>query len=179
MSQPFLGQLMLVPYNFAPQGWAFCEGQTLPISQNTALFSLLGTTYGGNGTSTFQLPNLQGCVPVGQGQGPSLSPYDLGETAGSSSVTVLTSQMPAHTHIIPAAAAAGHEATPGTGYALGSGSRGTVPAYVTPAIQTEHPVTMSANLCGDVGGSQPHNNLMPYVVMNYIIALTGIYPARS
>jgi microcystin-dependent protein len=179
MAEPFLGQIMLVPYNFAPQGWAFCAGQILPISQNTALFSLVGTYYGGNGTSNFALPNLQGCIPVGQGQGEGLSPYDIGESGGEATVTLLTQHLPTHSHTIPAGAAAGREATPGPGYSLGSGGRGTVPAYATPAEQTSHPATMSPSLCGSVGESQPHNNLMPYLVMNYIIALQGIYPSRA
>jgi microcystin-dependent protein len=179
MSEPFLGQIILVPYNFAPQGWAFCEGQLLPIAQNTALFSLLGTYYGGNGTSNFQLPNLQGNIAVGQGQGPGLSPYDIGQTGGATSVTLNTSHLPAHTHTIPASITPGHITVPGSVYALGSGARGSVPVYAAPATEATSPATMSGNVCAVAGGGQPHNNLMPYLVLNYIIALVGIYPSRS
>lgn len=179
MSNPFLGQIMLVPYNFAPYGWAFCDGSLLAISQYTALFSLLGTTYGGNGTTNFALPNLQGNVIVGSGQGPGLSLYDLGEAGGTSSVTLLTTEIPSHTHAVPASASPGHGSTLGPGDALGSGGRGSQPAYATPATQASSPATMAGAVCGSTGGSQPHNNLMPYLVLNYVIAMVGIFPSRS
>jgi microcystin-dependent protein len=179
MAEPFLGQIMLVPYNFAPYGWAYCSGQLLPIAQNTALFSLLGTFYGGNGTSTFALPNLQGCVIVGQGQGPGLSPYEVGQTGGSTSVTLLENQLPSHNHNIPASATAGHDSVPGLAYALGSGGRGSPPIYANLTTQEASPTTMSAAECGSTGGSEPHNNLMPYQVLSYVIALQGIFPSRS
>jgi microcystin-dependent protein len=179
MSQPFLGQIMLIPYNFAPYEWAYCDGSLLSISQNTALFSLLGTFYGGNGTSTFALPNLQGCVVVGQGQGTGLSPYVLGETGGSSSVTLLLNDLPSHNHTIPASATAGHGSVPGLTVALGSGGRGRPPIYAAPSANGASEVTMSGAECGSIGGSQPHHNLMPYLVLSYVIAMAGIFPSRS
>jgi microcystin-dependent protein len=179
MSQPFLGQIMLIPYNFAPYEWAYCDGSLLSISQNTALFSLLGTFYGGNGASTFALPNLQGCVVVGQGQGTGLSPYVVGETGGSSLITLLQNNLPSHNHTIPASATAGHGSVPGTTVALGSGGRGSPPLYATPSANGASEVTMSGAECGSIGGSQPHNNLMPYLVLSYVIAMAGIFPTRS
>jgi microcystin-dependent protein len=180
MANPFLGQIMLAGFNFAPVGWAFCSGQLLPISQNTALFSLLGTTYGGDGMTTFALPNLQGNVIVGQGQGPGLSFYDLGQSGGETTVSLLLTEIPAHTHPIPASAAPGHGSpTPGPSFALGSGGRGSQPDYATPAAQASAPATMSGAMCSSTGGSEPHNNLMPYLALNYVIALQGVYPSRS
>jgi len=176
---PYLGEVRLVPFNFPPLGWAFCQGQLIAISQNTALFSLLGTFYGGDGRSTFGLPNLQGAVIIGQGQSPGLSLYELGEIGGTSSVTLLTSEMPAHSHNIPASAAASHGGVPGPSVALGSGGRGSQDLYVNASAQQTSPVTMAGNVCGTAGGSQPHNNLMPYLVLSYVIALQGIFPARS
>jgi microcystin-dependent protein len=179
MSQPFLGQIMLVPYNFAPYEWAFCDGQLLAISQNTALFSLIGTFYGGDGQSTFGLPNLQGCVAVGQGQGAGLSPYDIGQTGGSPTVTLNTNEMAAHNHNVPASATAGHGNVPGTSVALGSGGRGGAPNYAAVSENGGSTVNMSGSECGSAGGSQPHNNMMPYLTLSYVIALVGVYPARS
>jgi microcystin-dependent protein len=179
MSQQFLGQLMLVPYNFAPLDWAFCDGALLPISQNTALFSLLGTFYGGNGTSNFALPNLQGCVVVGQGQGDGLSPYEVGQAGGSATATLNENQLPSHNHTIPASATAGRGSVPGLTVALGSGGRGSQPIYASPTTQSASPTTMSGSECGSMGESQPHNNLMPYLTMNYVIAMAGIFPSRS
>jgi microcystin-dependent protein len=179
MSDEYVGEIRLVGFNFAPVGWAFCQGQLLPISQNTALFSLLGTFYGGNGTSTFALPNLQGCVIVGQGQGPGLSPYEIGQAGGASSVTFNVNELPSHNHNVPASATAGHGGVPGPTVALGSGGRGSQPIYATPSAQGASPATMAAAECGSAGGSQPHNNMMPYLVLNYIIAVAGIFPTRN
>jgi microcystin-dependent protein len=174
MSNPFLGQLMLVGFNFAPTGWFLAQGQILAISQYTALFSLMGTTYGGNGTSNFQLPNLQGAVAIGSGQGPGLSLYDLGETGGSTSVTLLQSTAPAHNHTpmgrdFPAAVS-----TPG-----GNSLAETVAAGSLYSKSTSPVTAMSSSIVPSVGGSQPHNNLMPYLTLNWIIAFQGVFPSRS
>ena len=178
MSDPFVGQIMLTGFNFAPVGWAFCNGQLLPISQNTALFSLLGTTYGGDGTSTFALPNLQGCVIVGSGQGPGLNIYDLGETGGSPTATLTENQLASHNHNVPASATAGHGSVPGPTVALGSGGRGSPPIYAAPPANGGPEVNMAAT-SSSVGGGQPHNNLMPYLVLNFVIAMQGVYPSRG
>lgn len=181
MSDQFVGEIRPFGFNFAPVGWALCAGQILPISQNTALFSLLGTQYGGNGTSTFALPNLQGIVPNGQGQGPGLSDYVIGQTGGEQNVTLLITEMPAHTHTLPASAGeAGGASTPSPSVYLGAvGSRiEPKPVYLTPA-EASPLVPMLSTAVGVAGGSQPHNNMAPYLTINYCIALQGIYPARS
>jgi microcystin-dependent protein len=173
MSSPFVGQIMTVPYNFAPKGWAFCDGQILPISQNTALFSLLGTFYGGNGTSNFALPNLQDAVPihVGGSEGPGLSPYDLGESGGSETVTLTSSEIPSHTHTVAPLASDDERTTdrPHGAYPSRGGLYASSPDSGSP---------MGSTVTSSVGG-QPHNNLQPYLVLNYVIALLGIFPARS
>ncbi|HEY1806682.1 MAG TPA: tail fiber protein [Terracidiphilus sp.] len=176
---PYVGEIRLVPYNFAPAGWAFCQGQLLNISQNTALFSLVGTYYGGNGSSTFALPNLQGRIAIHQGQGAGLSTYYLGQQGGSAAITLTLGQLPVHTHTIPASAAAAHASAPGPAFALGSGARGSGPIYATPLEQSTAGINMSTTLCGAAGGNQPHDNTMPYLVLNYIIAMQGIYPPRN
>jgi len=159
--------------NFAPRGWAMCNGQTLAISQNTALFSLLGTTYGGNGTSTFVLPNMQGNVPVHYGQGPGLAPYDEGETGGTQVVTLLSNQMPAHNHPVSCSTQPADQPSPG-GFIWAAEPTGLVNPYTTGA-----PNVPMANVIGLAGGSLPHNNLMPYLVVNFIIALQGVFPSRN
>ena len=169
---PFLAEVRIFPFNFAPTGWALCNGQLLPISQNTALFSLLGTTYGGDGKSTFALPNLQGSFTIGQGQGPGLSLHDLGETGGSDTVTLLTNQMPAHSHSLMATSSA--STTDPTGAALAPTANGSA-AYRLPGTTT----AMAANAVSTSGGAQPHNNLPPYLTLNFCIAMQGIFPARS
>jgi microcystin-dependent protein len=174
MSDQFLGQIQLVGFNFAPQGWALCNGQLLPISQNTALFSLLGTFYGGNGTSNFALPNLQGMAAVGQGQGPGLTQYDVGETIGEGAVTLIAQAIPPHTHTIPASTAPGTSTKPSPTEYLATVARGEAKVY-----STTGGTSMASGELSTVGGSQPHNNLMPYLVLNYVIAMTGIYPSRS
>lgn len=168
MSNPFVAEIRIVPFNFAPRGWAFCDGQILPISQNTALFSLLGTTYGGNGVSTFALPDLQGRAPLQQGQGPGLAPFDLGQEAGSETVTLGTAQMPAHVHAVGATEATANRANPANGrFAT------TVDATYAPG-----PATATAGLHAPAGGSQPHENMQPSLVLNFIIALQGVFPPR-
>lgn len=167
MSNPFVAEIRLFGFNFAPQGWALCNGQIMPISQNTALFALLGTTYGGDGRSTFALPNLQGQVVVGQGQGPGLSLYDLGQTGGEVSHTLLVAEMPAHDHVIGVSSTAGTLTTASGGTAIG--------APPTPAYG---PVYNMTPMAGNVGGSQPHNNLQPYLTLNFCIALQGVFPPR-
>lgn len=176
MSDQFLGQVMLAGFNFAPVGWAQCAGQLIPISQNTALFSLLGTYYGGNGTSNFALPNLQGNCAVGQGQGPGLSPYDVGQTGGSQTVTLLTQQVPAHNHTANARALRADQTVPGGNVFAESGVVGNIynNSSNPPLVQMNQNTLVPA-----VGSNQPHNNMMPYLVLNWVIALQGIYPARS
>jgi len=176
MSNPFVAEIRIFGFNFAPKGWAFCDGQILPLSQNTALFSLLGTTYGGDGKSNFALPNMQGNGPIQQGQGPGLSLYDLGQSGGTPYVTLLQNEMPAHTHIpnaITGREASGQLPEPGGNFiASGSG----VNVYVT-GVQSN--VQFNPQMVAPAGGSQPHNNMMPYLTLNFCIALQGVYPARN
>jgi microcystin-dependent protein len=172
MSDPFVAEIRIFPFNFAPTGWAFCNGQLLPLSQNTALFSLLGTTYGGDGKSTFALPNLQGSVPMQPGQGPGLSLHDLGEQSGSENVTLLQSEMPSHPH--------GLQASPG----LAAGRDPTSAAMARSRNGTAYGpngslVTMNVQAIGITGNSNPHNNMQPYLTLNFCIALQGIFPSRS
>jgi microcystin-dependent protein len=179
MSSPFVAEIRIFPFNFAPKGWAFCNGQLLPLSQNTALFSLLGTTYGGDGKSTFGLPNMQGNAPMFYGQGPGLSRYFQGESGGSGTVTLLQTELPAHSHSVSATTAAGTVPDPnGNLFADGDwsfqGSSGKLQYYSTQAPAAQ----MNANMIGPAGLSFPHNNLMPYLTLNFCIALQGIYPAR-
>ena len=173
MSDPFVAEIRLGGFNFAPKGWAFCDGRLLPISQNTALFSLLGTAYGGDGKSSFALPDLQGRMPMHPGQGPGLSPRDLGESGGVETVTLQASEIPAHNHL----ARAGTPADPAVA-SPADAVLGTAPTrpYIAPASSTSA-VTMAPPQAA--GGSQPHNNLPPCLVMNFIIALQGIFPPRS
>ena len=172
---PFVAEIRIFPFNFAPTGWAFCNGQILPISQNTALFSLLGTTYGGNGQSTFALPDMQGNSPMHPGQGPGLSLHDLGEMSGSSTATLLDSEMPAHSHFVqckgtPPPANAG---IPDPATVLARSNGGT--AYTTPANLG----VMSPFAISTVGSSFPHNNMMRFLTLNFCIALQGVFPPRS
>lgn len=168
---PFVGEMIWVPYNFAPTGWHLCDGTLLSISQNTALFSLLGTQYGGNGTTNFALPDMQGRVMINAGQGPGLSNYVQGESGGEATHTLTESEMPAHNHAFRASPATGTVTTPaGNMY----GQSGSMKLYGTnPAA------TMSSNALGTAGGGQPHNNMMPYTTLNCIIALTGVFPSRN
>jgi microcystin-dependent protein len=169
---PFVAEIRIFPFNFAPTGWAFCNGQLLPISQNTALFSLLGTTYGGDGKSTFALPNMQGNVPMHPGQGPGLSLHDLGETAGSATVTLIESEMPFHTHALQASQGDGTDQAPlDQLYATGIG----IGQYANAGALTQLAVTALA----PTGGSLPHNNMQPYLTLSFCIALQGVFPPRS
>jgi len=179
MSEPFLAEIIMFAGNFAPRGWAFCQGQILSIAQNTALFSLLGTTYGGNGQTTFALPDLRGRVPVGTGQGPGLPSIDLGEVSGEPTHTLIITEIPAHTHTFAVQAnnAAANTANP-TNHTLAVGQTAAnenVSMYTNAAPNTNLP----AGNTGIAGGSQPHNNMQPFLGMNYIIAIQGIFPSRN
>jgi microcystin-dependent protein len=172
MANPFVAEIRAFPFNFAPVGWASCNGQILPISQNTALFSLVGTYYGGNGTSNFGLPNLQGSMPVGYGQAAGLSPYALGQAGGSQTETLLLQEMAQHTHSLLTDNINGPDTnTPGNA-ALSS----PVSMYTS---ATSPLVQMASQAIGPAGGNLPHNNMMPFLVLNFCIALQGVYPARS
>lgn len=174
MADPFVAEIRIVPFNFAPKGWAFCDGQILPLSQNTALFSLLGTVYGGDGKSTFALPNLQGASAMHPGQGQGLSLRDLGEIGGASAVTLLVSEMPAHVHTANAVSVLSTTAAPSTQTALARSVNGSAYAAGGGAVQQLAPEALPV-----AGGSLPHNNLQPYLTLNYIIALQGVFPPRS
>jgi microcystin-dependent protein len=178
MSSPFLAEIRIFGFNFAPRGWAFCNGQVMPISQNTALFSLLGTYYGGNGTTNFALPNLQGAAPLNFGQGPGLSQRDLGEVGGEPYVTLLQTEMPAHSHALQCSAAtAGTATSPANNvWSVAKVGRQAENKY---SATTGSTPTMSPNALSIAGGSQPHNNMPPYLTLNFCIALQGIFPARS
>lgn len=173
MSDQFLAEIRIFPFNFAPKGWALCDGQLQPINQNTALFSLLGTQFGGDGITTFALPDLQGSSPVDFGSGTGLTPRNMGDAGGEQTVTLLASQMPAHTHTAQAGASGGQGSPLGNAWA--SGIRGRPPAYGPSGAN----VAMSPSAISPAGGSQPHNNLMPYLCLNFCIALQGIFPPRS
>ena len=177
MADQFVGEIRIFGCNFAPVGWALCDGSLLPISQNTALFSLLGTNFGGDGTTNFGLPNLQGRLPVGFGQGPGLSSYSLGQIGGAPTVTILGSTLAAHTHAPAASTVTGTQTKPaGNIWATAGLGRQQPPLYTAP-VQL---VAMNAQaILPAPGGGQPHNNLSPYLTMYFCIALQGIYPARS
>jgi microcystin-dependent protein len=172
MSDPFVAEIRIFGFNFAPTGWAKCNGQLLPLSQNTALFSLLGTMYGGDGKSTFALPDLQGSVPVQTGQGQGLSEYFEGQTGGAEYITLLQTEMPVHTHAWQANAAPATLNAPDTGRALARSVGGTAFKAIAPDSQ------MAFQTLSVTGGSLPHNNLQPYLVLNFCIAMQGIFPAR-
>lgn len=170
MAEPFVAEIRIFPFNFAPTGWAWCDGQLMPLSQNTALFSLLGTTYGGDGESTFALPDLQGRAPMHPGQGPGLSLHDLGETGGSETVTLLESEIPAHSHAFRVVSDPAELQGPSTVRAVARSANGF--AY--------HPgpgnVQMSPQALAQAGGDQPHNNMQPYLTFTFCIALQGAFP---
>ena len=174
MADPFVAEIRIFPFNFAPKGWAFCDGQLLPLSQNTALFSLLGTTYGGNGKSNFALPDMQGNAPMHPGQGPGLSLHDLGETGGSETVTLLVSEIPVHTHAANCGSnfAVGDTNIPG-GNTMAKSSNGN--AYIPKQTLT----IMAPQGLPPTGGNQPHNNMQPYLTLNFCIALQGVFPPRT
>jgi microcystin-dependent protein len=172
MSNPFVAEIRILGCNFAPRGWSFCNGQLLPISQNTALFSLLGTIYGGNGQSNFGLPNMQGNAPMQPGQGPGLSLYDLGQTGGTANVTLIQSEMPSHSHGVVGATIDTADSNVPTNNNIGKAS-----TQVFNTVGTQVPMNVST--ISIVGGNQPHNNMMPYLVMNFCIAMQGVYPPRG
>jgi microcystin-dependent protein len=175
MSDQFVAEIRIVGFNFAPTGWARCTGQLLPISQNTALFSLLGTTYGGDGKSTFGLPDFQGNAPMQPGQGQGLSLRDLGEIGGTESVTLLVSEIPSHTHQMRATTAAANLADPTNAIWAASAIGRTPP----PLYSTTQNTAMAPTALSQAGGNLPHNNMHPYLTLNFIIALQGIFPPRS
>ena len=167
MADPFVAEIRIFPFNFAPKGWAWCDGQLLPISQNTALFSLLGTTYGGDGQSTFALPDLRGRLPMHQGNG-----FILAETGGAEEITLTTQQIPAHTHPFLGSSDPANSPNPGSNVVARS-------AQVNMFFNGSTSVQMNAAMVGPVGGSQPHNNLQPYLAINFIISLFGIFPSQT
>ncbi|MEZ5581633.1 MAG: tail fiber protein [Candidatus Competibacteraceae bacterium] len=173
MADPFVAEIRVFPFNFAPKGWAWCDGQLLPLSQNTALFSLLGTTYGGNGKSNFALPDLQGRASMQPGQGPGLSLHDLGETGGSETVTLLESEIPSHSHALGAFNDVGEDRIPGPSEALARSTGGLL--YGSPSAL----VALSDQALPPTGGDAPHNNMQPYLTFYFNIALQGVYPPRT
>lgn len=173
MADPFVAEIRIFPFNFAPKGWAWCNGQLMPLSQNTALFSLLGTVYGGDGKSTFALPDLQGSAPMHPGQGQGLSLHDLGEIGGSETVTLLTSEMPAHNHTM------GAQNNPLGGVADPTGATLSRPASGNLYTSTLNPLApMAPQAIAPAGSSLPHNNMQPYLTFYFNIALQGVFPPR-
>lgn len=170
MADPFVAEIRIFPFNFAPKGWAWCDGQLLPISQNTALFSLLGTTYGGNGTNNFALPDLQGRAPMHPGQGPGLSLHVLGETGGAETVTLHETEIPAHSHTLNTSIRPADSLSPAA-LAVGTGNN----AYAPPGNST----SAAPQALAPAGGGQPHNNMQPYLTFYFCIALQGVFPPRS
>ena len=172
MSEPFVGEIRMFAGNFAPAGWAFCDGQLLAISQNDTLFSLIGTIYGGDGSTTFALPDLRGRLPIHSGAGPGLSMQQLGEKAGEEKVTLTVNQLPSHSHEFRVSTSSGTENNPEGAFVAASAN-----------VRTFRPATADTNLnastVSNTGGSQSHTNLMPYLCLSFIIALFGIYPSRT
>jgi microcystin-dependent protein len=166
MSDPFIAEVRIVPFNFAPRSWAFCNGQLLPISQNTALFALIGTFYGGDGKTTFALPNLQGRTPIGAGQGPGLSDYSIGESGGAATVTLVPSELPVHTHTVQAATDPASGGSPGNTDVLAGGVLYGTAQNLVPMDPIGAP-------------AQPHNNRQPFLTLNFCICLQGIFPSRN
>jgi microcystin-dependent protein len=181
MSSPFVAEITMYGFNFPPKGWAFCAGQLLPISQNTALFSLLGTNYGGDGKATFGLPNLQGLAVVGQGQGAGLSPYFVGETTGSQTVTLLQSEIPSHSHSFNATTNTGSTiASSNNQLAKATSGGGKQASYTGNYLSTAAPQTaMNPNTLTQSGSSFPHDNMQPYLTLNFCIAMQGVFPPRG
>jgi microcystin-dependent protein len=172
MADPFVAEIRIFPFNFPPKGWAWCDGQLIPLSQNTALFSLLGTTYGGNGKSNFALPDLQGRAPMHPGQGPGLSLHDLGEQGGTETVTLLESEMPSHAHSLRASNTLGDTPLP---------NGNTLARYANAYQQdsSNNLVAMSNLSITQTDGNQPHNNMQPYLTFYFCIALQGVFPPRT
>jgi microcystin-dependent protein len=180
MTDQFLGQISMCGFNFPPKGWALCNGQTMSIQQNTALFSLLGTFYGGNGVTTFALPNLQSQLSVHQGQGNGLSSYAIGQAGGAANVAILQSETPQHNHTLSATQTVATTATISTGVLPGQPTVGTPPAlYANPGTPALIPNVLAQGVCSIAGSSQPHSNQMPSLCVTFIIALTGVFPTRN
>jgi microcystin-dependent protein len=171
VADPFVAEIRIFPFNFAPTGWAWCDGQLLPLSQNTALFSLLGTTYGGDGKSNFALPDMQGRAPMHPGQGPGLSLHDLGETGGTETVSLLESEIPSHSHQLRASDSVADSSAPAGVLATSSKS-----AFET---VNQNLVAMAPESLAPAGGDQPHNNMQPYLTLYFCIALQGVFPPRG
>ncbi len=171
MSEPYVGEIRMVGFSFAPQGWAFCDGSLLSIASNEVLFNLIGTTYGGDGVSTFALPDLRGRIPFHQGTGQSLPPLVIGQASGSEAVTLITSQLPAHTHTLAANSSAGTGSSPKDSYWAAS----TLAEYATEAVSH----TMAPAAVSLIGGGLPHDNMPPFVTINFVISLFGIYPSQN
>lgn len=171
MSQPYVGEIRMFGGNFAPAGWMFCNGQQLPISENETLFNLIGTTYGGDGQSTFNLPDLRGRVPIHMGTAPG-GTYTLAQSAGTDTVTLTTQQIPSHNHSYLASQAAGNAATPQNNFAANT-------TTVTPYFDSAAKTAMGPNSIGFTGGSQPHDNMQPYLCISFIISLFGVYPSPT
>lgn len=190
MSDPFIGQIVLFGFNFAPRGWATCSGQIMPLSQNVALFSILGTTYGGNGSTTFGLPDLQGCAAIGAGQGPALSEYNIGQTGGTATVDLVTAQMPQHSHAFAVSTDQASAASPAGnllaravrpldgGDPQAPGPRQAQANFYSPNPQNTR-TALAANAIGPTGGGEAHNNMQPYLALNFCIALLGQFPTRG
>lgn len=176
MSDPFVAEIRMFGFNFAPKGWAQCNGQLLPISQNTALFSLLGTYYGGDGKSTFALPNFEGSVPIGPGQGNGLSEYFLGQQGGNPSITLLQSEIPLHNHAFLGANETGEQKTLANNASLVNAVGGNIYQTNTSANLTQMNPAQAVSI---VGGSLPHNNMQPYLTVNFCIAMQGVFPPRG
>lgn len=172
MGNPFVGEIRMFGGNFAPVGWALCQGQTMSIAENDVLFALIGTTYGGDGQQTFNLPNLASRVPVHQGQGGGLANYVMGEQTGTESVTLTLNQIPSHNHTVQANAGGANGANP-AGMVLASGASG--PPWFAGAAA----VSLAPNALGMDGGNQPHDNMVPFLVINFIISLFGIFPTQN
>lgn len=172
MAQPYIGEIRMFGGNFAPSGWEFCDGQLVPISENDALFTLIGTTYGGDGEETFALPNLQARVPIHQGQGAGLSNRIIGESAGVPEVTLTTQQLASHTHPLMATQNLGNSSN-AANRVLATGTNVTMFRVIAPNVP------FAASVLGPVGGSQPHDNLMPYAVVSFIISMFGIFPSQT
>ena len=173
MSEPFIAEIRIFAGNFAPRGWAFCNGQLLQVAQNTALFSLVGTTYGGDGRTTFGLPNLQGRAPMHAGRGPGLTSRRIGQQLGEAQVTLTEATMPNHTHVAQGSENVAIDTAPANNYVARGGGRG-VNVYIDSATGAG-----ASKALANTGGGQAHNNLQPYLAMSFIIALVGLYPSRS
>ena len=179
MAEPFIGQIMMFGGNFAIRGWALCNGQLLSIAQNTALFSILGTTYGGNGQTTFALPNLQGRAPIHWGQGPGLSPYSLGQQGGTESVTLNSTQMPAHNHLLLTNSGNGNSSVAENNFIANPVLSGATPTAVNAFRTTQDGTLMNPQSLSVAGGNQPFPILSPYLAVTFLIALEGIFPSRN